>query len=33
MPTRNDNAQAKKFGSKTSFSSFKPRRGRFASGR
>ena len=32
MPTRHDNAQAKKFGSKTSFS-FKPRRGRFASGR
>ena len=32
MPTRHDNAPAKKFGSKTSFS-FKPRRGRFASGR
>jgi len=32
MPTRHDGAPAKKFGSKTSFS-FKPRRGRFASGR
>jgi ATP-dependent RNA helicase RhlE len=32
MPTRHDSAPAKKFGSKTSFS-FKPRRGRFASGR